>query len=51
MRKSAPNPTGRPASERSAAVSLRDRASAIIAFAIVLTLLYLGRDVLISLLH
>jgi predicted PurR-regulated permease PerM len=30
-------------------VSLRDRASAIIAFAIVLTLLYLGRDVLIPL--
>lgn len=49
MRKSAPNPTGRSASERSAAVSLRDRASAIIAFAIVLTLLYLGRDVLIPL--
>jgi predicted PurR-regulated permease PerM len=49
MRNNAPNPTGRPASERSAAVSLRDRASGIIAFAIVLTLLYLGRDVLIPL--
>jgi predicted PurR-regulated permease PerM len=45
----APNPTGRPASDLSAAVSLRDRASGIIAFAIVLTLLYLGRDVLIPL--
>jgi len=33
----------------SAVVSLRDRASGIIAFAIVLTLLYLGRDVLIPL--
>jgi predicted PurR-regulated permease PerM len=49
MRNNAPNPTGRPASERSAAVSLRDRASGIIAFAVVLTLLYLGRDVLIPL--
>jgi predicted PurR-regulated permease PerM len=45
----APNPTGRPASDLSTAVSLRDRASGIIAFAIVLTLLYLGRDVLIPL--
>jgi predicted PurR-regulated permease PerM len=49
MRNNAPNPTGRPASERSAGASLRDRASGIIAFAIVLSLLYLGRDVLIPL--
>ena len=43
------NPTGRPTPELSATVSLRDRASGIIAFAIVLTLLYVGRDVLIPL--
>ena len=49
MRNNAPSPIGRPASDRPAAVSLRDRASGIIAFAIVLTLLYLGRDVLIPL--
>ena len=49
MPQDAPNPTGRPASDLSTAVSLRDRASGIIAFAIVLTLLYLGRDVLIPL--
>jgi predicted PurR-regulated permease PerM len=49
MPQDAPNPTGRPASDLSTAVSLRDRASGIIAFAIVLTMLYLGRDVLIPL--
>ena len=43
------NPTGRPTPDLSATVSLRDRASGIIAFAIVLTLLYVGRDVLIPL--
>jgi len=49
MPKDAPKPTGRPASDLSPAVSLRDRASGIIVFAIVLALLYLGRDVLIPL--
>lgn len=44
MQTDAPNPNGRPSS-----FELRDRASGIIAFAIVLTLLYLGRDVLIPL--
>src|SRR5579864_9265627 len=49
MPKDAPTPTGKPASDLSPVISLRDRASGIIAFAIVLALLYLGRDVLIPL--
>jgi predicted PurR-regulated permease PerM len=48
MPKDAPNP-GRPASDLSPVVSLRDRAGGTIVFAIVLALLYLGRDVLIPL--
>jgi predicted PurR-regulated permease PerM len=42
-----PNPTGRPPSDHSVAVSLRDRASGVLAFAMILGLLYFGRDVLI----
>jgi predicted PurR-regulated permease PerM len=41
------NPTGRPFSDHSAALSLRDRASGVLAFAMILGLLYFGRDVLI----
>lgn len=48
MRNDSPNPSGR-TSDPSGGVSLRNRASGIIAFAIVLTLLYFGRDVLIPL--
>ena len=48
MQNDSPNLSGR-ASGPPGAVSLRDRASGIIAFAIVLTLLYFGRDVLIPL--
>ena len=43
------NPAGRPTPDLSTTVSLRDRANGIIAFAIVLALLYVGRDVLIPL--
>jgi len=41
------SPSRRTASDASPAVSLRDRASGVIAFAMVLALLYFGRDVLI----
>jgi predicted PurR-regulated permease PerM len=41
------SPSRRAASDASPAVSLRDRASGVIAFAMVLALLYFGRDVLI----
>jgi predicted PurR-regulated permease PerM len=49
MQTDAPNLSGTPSPETPAAGPLRDRASGIIAFAIVLTLLYLGREVLIPL--
>jgi predicted PurR-regulated permease PerM len=41
------SPSRRAASDASPAVSLRDRASGVIAFAMILALLYFGRDVLI----
>jgi predicted PurR-regulated permease PerM len=41
------NPSGRAAPNPSAGVSLRDRASGVLAFAMILLLLYFGRDVLI----
>src|ERR1700730_17822831 len=49
MQRDAPNFSGTPASGTPGAASLRDRAGGVIAFAIVLTLLYVGRDVLIPL--
>jgi predicted PurR-regulated permease PerM len=42
-----PKPSGRAASDASGAASLRDRASGVLAFAMILALLYFGRDVLI----
>jgi hypothetical protein len=49
MQRDAPNLPGTHASGTPGAASLRDRAGGVIAFAIALTLLYLGRDVLIPL--
>jgi predicted PurR-regulated permease PerM len=40
-------PSGRPSPDHSATLSLRDRASGVLAFAMILGLLYFGRDVLI----
>jgi len=42
-----PNLSGKVSSDPPAPVSLRDRASGVLAFAMVLGLLYFGRDVLI----
>jgi predicted PurR-regulated permease PerM len=41
------NPIGRPSPDQSGTLSLRDRATGVLAFAMILGLLYFGRDVLI----